>query len=77
MSHVEELEPRWRSLVRLPMEADPPDDLYDKPLEIQTYAGAVVLTGPPGVALAMTVDAAERSAEMMQEAARRARRGEP
>ena len=57
------------------MEDDPPDDLYDKPLEIQAFAGAVVLTGPPGVALAMTVDAAERSAEMLAGAARKARRG--
>lgn len=57
------------------MEQIPPDDLYDEPLEVQAYAGAVVLTGPPGVALAMTVDAARRSAELLGEAARSARAG--
>jgi hypothetical protein len=59
------------------MPQDPPDDLHDEPLEMRTFSGAVVLTGPPGVALAMTVDAAERSAEMLEDAARVARRGEP
>lgn len=57
------------------MEDDPPDDLYDAPLEIQAFDGAVVLTGPPGVALAMTVEAAKRSAELLDEAALAAQSG--
>ncbi len=35
-----------------------PDDLCDEPLKVEAYKGAVVLTGPDGVALALTVKAA-------------------
>jgi len=55
----------------------PPDDLCDQPLVVETIKGAVILTGPGAVALAMTVDAAERSADLLARAARRARRGMP
>jgi hypothetical protein len=57
------------------MVAKLPDDLYDKPIDVAVYRGAVVMFGPGGVALAMSVDAAERSAELLQAAARKARRG--
>jgi hypothetical protein len=51
------------------------DDLCDQPLVVIVHRGAVVLNGPGNVALAMTVDAAERSAELLTKAAQRARRG--
>jgi hypothetical protein len=51
-----------------------PDDLCDTPLVVVSYRGAVILAGPANVALAMTVDAAEKSGEMLLNAARRARR---
>jgi hypothetical protein len=51
------------------------DDLCDEPLVVIVHRGAVVLNGPGNVALAMTVDAAERSAELLTKAAQRARRG--
>ena len=51
-----------------------PDDLCDEPLVAQAYRGAVVLLGPRGVALAMTVAAAERSAMVLTTAAQKARR---
>ena len=51
------------------------NDLCDKPLEAQVYRRAVILTGPDGVALAMTPEAAARSAEVLAEAARRAGHG--
>jgi hypothetical protein len=57
------------------MATKPPADLYDKPLDIGVYRRAVILLGPGGVALAMTAAAAERSAEILQAAARKARRG--
>ncbi|HXA39496.1 MAG TPA: hypothetical protein VNW53_10885 [Phenylobacterium sp.] len=50
-------------------------DLCDEPLVVIVHRGAVVLNGPGNVALAMTVDAAERSAELLAMAAQRARRG--
>jgi hypothetical protein len=46
-----------------------PDDLFDQPLEVRVFQTAVVLTGPNGIALAMTVEAARRSAERLREAA--------
>ena len=49
------------------------DDLCDTPLVVAVYEYAVVLTGPDGVALAMTAEAAERSAEILTAAARQAR----
>jgi hypothetical protein len=51
------------------------NDLCDKPLEAQVHRRAVVLTGPDGVALAMTPEAAARSAEILAEAAKRAGHG--
>jgi hypothetical protein len=51
-----------------------PDDLYERPLEVVVFKNAVVLTGPGVISLAMTADAAERSAALLLEAARRARR---
>jgi hypothetical protein len=51
-----------------------PDDLCDQPLNIVLFKGAVVLNGPGNVALAMTVDAAERSAQRLVQAVRRLRR---
>ena len=47
-------------------------DLCDKPLEAQVHRRAVILTGPGGVALAMTPEAAARSAEILAKAAERA-----
>jgi hypothetical protein len=48
-------------------------DLYPDPMEITTYRHAVVVTGPTPNNLAMTADAAERSAALLLEAARQAR----
>jgi hypothetical protein len=62
------------------MEDDHPlDDLYDQPLDMSVFRGAVVLMGPNGVHLAMTPDAAERSADLLRQAAEQARaeRGNP
>jgi hypothetical protein len=53
-----------------------PDDLCDHPLVVVVHKRAVILNGPGNVALAMTADAAERSAELLAKAALRARRGE-
>jgi hypothetical protein len=50
------------------------DDLCDLPLVVAAAKGGVILLGPGGVALAMTADAAERSAELLAKAAQRARR---
>jgi hypothetical protein len=52
---------------------DPMDDAVSIPLEIVVYKTAVVLTGPGTVGLVMTADAAERSAKLLMEAAKRAR----
>jgi hypothetical protein len=52
-----------------------PDDLWDEPLVVTAHRGAVVLHGPRNIALALTADAAEQSAELRTEAARIARRG--
>jgi hypothetical protein len=51
-----------------------PDDLCDQPLVVMVHKGAVILNGPGNVALAMTVDAAEKSGEKLTKAAQRARR---
>jgi hypothetical protein len=59
------------------MPPKPPGDLCDRPLNVEVYRGAVVILGPGAVALAMTVDAAERSAELLAKAAQHARRGRP
>jgi hypothetical protein len=50
-----------------------PDDLVEAPLEVTTYKNAVVVTGPGNVGVAMTADAAERSAERLLDAAKLAR----
>jgi hypothetical protein len=52
---------------------NPMDDVVDLPLEIVVYRTAVVLVGPGTVSLVMTIDAAERSAALLLEAAKRAR----
>ena len=54
--------------------ARPPDDLCDRPLELDALAGAVVITGPDGVALAMTPEAAALSAGLLMKAVARARK---
>ena len=54
-----------------------PNDLCDQPLVVQIHRGAVVLLGPGAVALAMTADAAEKSGELLRQAAQAARRGIP
>jgi hypothetical protein len=50
----------------------PENDLYDMPLEVQAFEGAVVLTGPDGVALSLTPRAAVQSAELLIMAAAQA-----
>ena len=54
-------------------DSDPMDDAVSVPLELVVYKTAVVLTGPGTVGLVMTADAAEKSAELLLEAAKRAR----
>ena len=54
-----------------------PDDLCDEPISAAAYRGAVILTGPGGVALAMTVAAAEKSARVLARAAQQARLRRP
>ena len=44
----------------------PLEDLCDKPLEVATYREAVVLKGPDGVCLALTIEAAEASVERLR-----------
>ncbi len=46
--------------------------LCDEPLKVVVEGRAVVLLGPSGVSLAMTAEAAKRSAELLKEAAERA-----
>jgi hypothetical protein len=53
------------------------DDLCNQPLVIAVHRGAVILNGPGNVALAMTVNAAEKSAELLLRAARMAGRRRP
>jgi hypothetical protein len=68
----------FRSFVSLrEMDRKVSNDLCDEPLVIVVHRGAVILNGPGNVALAMTVDAAEKSGEMLVTAAQRARRGRP
>jgi hypothetical protein len=55
------------------MAAKTPEDLCDTPLVVVVYRGAVILNGPGNVALAMTVEAAERSATRLADAIQRAR----
>jgi len=51
-----------------------PDDLYEGALDIITFKHAVILAGPLGVRLAMTPDAAERSAILLLQAVAIARK---
>ena len=55
----------------------PMDDLCNDPLAIITHEGAVVLVGPDGIALALTVDAAERSVDRFRAAISEARSWDP
>jgi hypothetical protein len=56
------------------MEDDEPlDDLVDEPLAVSVFGAAVILLGPDGVHLAMTPSAAERSADLLRDAAAQAR----
>jgi hypothetical protein len=43
-------------------------DLYTEPLNVLTYEGAVVILGPGSVAVAMTRDAATRTADLLKAA---------
>jgi hypothetical protein len=52
---------------------NPMEDAVDLPLEMVVYRATVVLVGPGSVGLVMTADAAERSAALLLEAAKRAR----
>jgi hypothetical protein len=49
------------------------NDQCDTALEVTVVEDAVVLTGPRGVALALTIAAAERSIDVLREAIERAR----
>jgi hypothetical protein len=49
------------------------DDLCNQPLDVHVEKGAVVLLGPDGVSLAMTIEAAEKSADLLRAAVDRAR----
>jgi len=51
-----------------------PDGLYERPLDIITYKTAVVITGPGVMNLAMTAEAAEQTAALLLEAAKRAQK---
>jgi hypothetical protein len=54
---------------------DPLDDLCDTPLEVSALRHAVVLAGPDGVALAMTIKAAEASIIRLRQAIGQAKGG--
>jgi hypothetical protein len=58
------------------MDSNDSDDLYDAPLDIITFENAVILTGPLGVRLAMTADAAARSAVLLLQAVERVRKSD-
>lgn len=49
------------------------DELFDQPMEVTSIGGAVVVLGPDAVAIAFTPGAAEASADLLREAAARAR----
>lgn len=53
------------------------DDLFDQPMDVGLVGQAVVITGPDGMALAITADAADASGRILQVAARRARKAAP
>ncbi len=54
-----------------------PDDLFDEPMTVGLVGQAVVITGPDGMALAVTADAAAASARILNVAAKRARKASP
>jgi len=45
---------------------------YDQPLEVEAYAGEVVITGPASVGFALTAAAAAETADRLALAARHA-----
>lgn len=47
-------------------------DAYDKPLDIETHDGDVVITGPGATSVALTAKAAAASADRLAEAAKAA-----
>ena len=47
-------------------------DAYDKPLDIQTHNGDVVIVGPGATSMALTAEAAAASANRLAEAAKAA-----
>lgn len=51
-------------------------DAYDKPLDIETHNGDVVITGPGAASVALTGKAAAASADRLAEAARLALSGD-
>lgn len=59
--------------------ASDPKKAFDEPLNVRVAEGAVVILGPDAAALALTPEAAERSAERLRDAAQEARTtgGEP
>jgi|GEM_PF-6890402 len=50
-----------------------PSHLYDEPLDVRTLGDAVVILGPDAVAISITADSAEKSAEALQRAAEEVR----
>lgn len=61
----------------MPKHPATPDDLFDKPMDVGLVGQAVVITGPDGMALAITADAADASGSILKIAARRARKAAP
>ena len=51
---------------------DPQDDLCEQPLVVGVFERAVILTGPDGVHLSMTANAALASARLLEDAAEKA-----
>jgi hypothetical protein len=49
-----------------------PGRTYDQPLEVETYEGEVVITGPFATGYALTPQAAAQTAKRLARAARRA-----
>ena len=53
-------------------DVDAQDDLCDLPLAVSVFERAVILTGPDGVHLSMTAEAAAKSARLLEDAAKKA-----
>ncbi|HEY1927621.1 MAG TPA: hypothetical protein VGG92_09160 [Caulobacteraceae bacterium] len=49
-----------------------PGRTYDEPLDVETYEGEVVITGPAATSYALTPQAAARTATRLAQAARQA-----